>query len=120
MGHTTQSRYGMILKKYGWNELSQRFTKKVNVNEIMKLSDELCAVHLSAADMANSSSKLLWSNKAEKTMVITPKGKDVLKRHRMQTMQQRNANRGRAASNASAPPAARDPPQSRPRGPQNY
>lgn len=97
--HTVKSRYEMIMTKYGWHLKLEAFTKKVNVNEIMKFSDELCAVHLSALDMANSSSKLLWSNKAEKTMVCTPKGREVLKRHRSQ----RRAALMAAKSAANAP-----------------
>ena len=82
--HTLKSRYSMTLQKYGWNSNQCIFTKNVNVNDMMKLSDDLCGIHLSKQDMINSSSKLLWSSKAEKTMVVTPKGRDVLKRHRSQ------------------------------------
>eukprot|EP01083_Nonionella_stella_P032488 88946_1 len=84
--HQTQmkAKYQMILTKYGWNMQQGIFTKKLNVNDIMKFTDDLCATHLSEQDMMNSKSKLLWSSKAEKTMVVTPKGRDILKRHRSQ------------------------------------
>merc|ERR1712228_975868 len=84
-------RYLMILSKFGWNDQDQIFTKSLNVNDLMKLSDEFCAIHLNERDMMESSSKLLWSNKAEKTMVVTFKGRDVLKRHRMQNRTNSNA-----------------------------
>ena len=79
---------------------------------MMKLSDDLCAIHLSTQDMINSSSKLLWSSKAEKTMVVTPKGRDVLKRHRSQKKSAdslsppNNKNNGNNNSNSVPGPGA--------------
>jgi len=127
--HTVKSRYAMILTKFGWNGDSLRFTKKLDVNDLMKLSDELCAVHLTKAQMLESASKLLWSSKAEKTMVCTVKGRDVLKRHRAQKRKEKerqsqaqNVNANVNVSAVNAPPrlpprmghAPRPPPRSYP------
>eukprot|EP00486_Rosalina_sp_Unknown_P001704 CAMPEP_0201567638 /NCGR_PEP_ID=MMETSP0190_2-20130828/8207_1 /ASSEMBLY_ACC=CAM_ASM_000263 /TAXON_ID=37353 /ORGANISM="Rosalina sp." /LENGTH=266 /DNA_ID=CAMNT_0047987845 /DNA_START=1176 /DNA_END=1976 /DNA_ORIENTATION=- len=104
--HTLKSRYSMILQKYGWNQAQLIFTKNVNVNDMMKLSDDLCAIHLSKQDMINSSSKLLWSSKAEKTMVVTPKGRDVLKRHRSQKRSDSSLTPPKQNNNNNAGPGA--------------
>merc|ERR1712039_418249 len=92
-------RYLMILSKYGWNDQHRMFTKTLTSNDMMKFADELRAIHLSEKDMMESASKLLWSSKAEKTMVVTHRGRDVLKRHRMQKKANANNN------NKALPPA---------------
>ena len=110
--HTVKSSYAMILTKFCCNSDSLRFTKKLDVNDLMKLSDELCAVHLSEQDMLYSASKLLWSSKAEKTMVCTVKGRDVLKRHRAQKRKERE--------NHNAPPKLPARTHHAPRPPPSY
>ena len=56
--HTLESRCSMILQKYGWNSNQCIFTKIVNVNDMMNLSDNLCGLHSSTQDVINASSKL--------------------------------------------------------------
>lgn len=52
------------------------------LNDLMTLSDELCSIHLTDEEMQRVSSKLLWSNKAEKTMILSQMGTSKLKAYR--------------------------------------